>query len=94
MRELVAQQIIMKPLVTEKAVAQEENRTYVFLVHPQATKIQIRKAVENIYKVHVTGVNTAKAQGRRKRYGHQKYVTPEGKKAMVTLAVNERIDII
>lgn len=94
MRELTAQQIIMKPLVTEKAIAQVEKRTYVFLVHPRATKVQIRKAVEVIYKVHVTGVNTATAQGRRKRYRQQRYVTPEGKKAMVTLAVNERIDII
>jgi len=84
----------MKPLVTEKAIAQEENRTYVFLVHPQATKVQIRKAVEDIYQVHVTGVNTAKVQGRRKRYRGLRYVTPEWKKALVTLAVNERIDII
>lgn len=94
MRELLAQQIVMKPLVTEKAIAQEEKRTYVFLVHPRATKIQIRKAIEDIYKVHVTKVNTATTQGRRKRYRYSRYVTPTGKKAMVTLAVNERIDII
>jgi large subunit ribosomal protein L23 len=94
MRDLTAQEIIMKPLVTEKAVAQEEKRTYVFLVHPGATKIQIRRAIEDIYKVHVTGVNTAKIQGRRKRYRYQRYLTSEGKKAMVTLAENERIDII
>ena len=94
MRELTAQQIVMKPLVTEKAVAQEEKRTYVFLVHPRATKIQVRKAIEDIYKVHVISVNTAKAQGRRKRYRQRQYVTPIGKKAMVTLAVDERIDII
>ncbi len=94
MRELLAQEIIMKPLVTEKAVSQQEKRTYVFLVHAGATKIQIRKAVEGIYKVHVTAVNTATVQGRRKRYRAQSYVTPEGKKAMVTVAENERIDII
>ena len=94
MRELTPQQIVMKPLVTEKAIAQVEKRTYVFLVHPRATKIQVRKAIENIYKVHVTAVNTAKAQGRRKRYRQRQYVTPIGKKAMVTLAVDERIDII
>jgi large subunit ribosomal protein L23 len=94
MRELSAQEIIMKPLVTEKAIAQEELRTYVFLVHPMATKVQIRKAIEGIYSVHVTDVNTATVQGRRKRYGQRRYVTPEGKKAMVKLAVNERIDII
>jgi large subunit ribosomal protein L23 len=94
MRELTAQEIIMKPLVTEKAVSQQEGNTYVFLVHAGATKIQIRKAVESIYKVHVTGVNTATVQGRRKRYRYQKYVTPEQKKAMVTVAADERIDII
>ena len=94
MRELTPQQIVMKPLVTEKAVAQAAKRTYVFLVHPRATKIQVRKAIEDIYKVHVMAVNTAKAQGRRKRYRQRQYVTPIGKKAMVTLAVNERIDII
>jgi large subunit ribosomal protein L23 len=94
MRELLAQEIIMKPLVTEKAVAQQEKRTYVFLVHLGATKIQIRKAIEGIYKVHVTGVNTATVQGKRKKYRANQYVTPEGKKAMVTIAENERIEII
>ncbi len=94
MRELSAQEIIMKPLVTEKAIGQQEGRTYAFLVHPRATKIQIRKAIEGIYKVQVTGVNTAMIQGRRKRYRGQRYVTPAGKKAMVTLAENDRIDII
>ena len=84
----------MKPLVTEKAIGQEENRKYVFLVHPKATKVQVRKAIEVIYKVHVTDVNTATVQGRRKRYRGQQYVTPQGKKAMVTLGENERIDII
>ena len=94
MSELSAQQIIMKPLVTEKAMAQEEKRTYAFLVHPKATKIQIRNAVETIYKVNVTSVNTATLQGRRKRYRSRAYVTPMKKKALVTLAENERIDII
>ena len=84
----------MKPLVTEKAIDQEQNRTYAFMVHPAATKIEIRRAVEEIYSVHVQKVNTASVRGRRKRYGQRRYVTPEVKKAMVTVAENERIDII
>lgn len=94
MSELTSQQIIMKPLVTEKAVAQEQGHSYAFLVHPKATKVQIRRAVEEIYDVHVKKVNTATMQGRRKRYHWRKYITPEMKKAMVTIAENERIDII
>lgn len=94
MRGLTSQQIIMKPLVTEKAVAQGADNSYAFLVHPRATKIQIRKAVEDIYRVHVKKVNTATMRGRRKRYHWRKYITPEMKKAMVTIAENERIDII
>lgn len=94
MTEMTSQEIIIRPLVTEKAIAQEEQHTYVFLVHPGVTKIQIRNAIEDIYKVHVRKVNTSQIRGRRRRYRGRKYVTPEVKKAMVTIAENERIEII
>ena len=94
MTEMTSQEIIIRPLVTEKAIGQEEQHTYVFLVHPGVTKIQIRKAVEDIYKVHVRKVNTSQIRGRRRRYRGRRYLTPEVKKAMVTIAENERIEII
>jgi large subunit ribosomal protein L23 len=93
-KQLTAHEIILKPMVTEKAVALQVDQTYAFMVHPEATKVQIRGAIESIYKVHVRKVRTARVQGKTRRFRYREYELPETKKAMVTISENERIEII
>ena len=66
---------------------------YTFLVAPDANKTQIRQAVEQVFRVKVTGVNTINRPGKRRRtrYGWGK--RPDTKRAIVTLAAGERIDV-
>jgi large subunit ribosomal protein L23 len=86
--------VIKRPILTEKSTfAMNEERKYSFLVAREATKDQIKDAVQRIYKVHVTGVNTQNRKGknRRLRYG----VVPEAttKKATVTLREGDVIEL-
>ena len=78
--------IILAPVVSEKAYGLLEENQYTFLVHPDANKTQIKIAIEEIFGVQVTSVNTANRQGKRKRtragYGKRK----DTKRAIVTLA--------
>ncbi|HUW57074.1 MAG TPA: 50S ribosomal protein L23 [Planctomycetota bacterium] len=94
MKEMNAYQVVVRPLVTEKAIGQESENTYWFAVHVGAGKTQIRKAVEEIYQVHVRNVRTLRQKGKLRRARYKLYRTPEWKKAAVTLAPGERIDII
>ena len=94
MKTMNAYQIVIKPLVTEKAVEQEEQNTYWFAVHVSANKNQIRQAVEEIYDVHVRKVHTIRQKGKRRRARGRAYLTSEWKKAAVTITPGERIDII
>lgn len=87
--------VIVAPVVTEKSLrlARELNQ-YTFRVSLEATKIDIRRAVEQIFGVKVTKVNTMRAKPKRRRWGR----LPEGKtvqwkKAVVTLAPGHKIDI-
>jgi large subunit ribosomal protein L23 len=89
-----AYQIVLKPLVTEKVIAQEGQSTYWFAVSPTANKAQIRQAIEEIYQVHVRKVHTLRQRGKFRRSRMQYYQKPEWKKAAVTIAAGERIDII
>ena len=86
--------IILAPVISEKAYGLIEGNVYTFLVHPDSNKTQIKIAVEQIYKVKVDSVNTANRQGKRKRtragYGQRKST----KRAIVTLAAGEKpIDV-
>ncbi len=94
MKEMNAFQIVVRPLVTEKAIAQEAESTYWFAVHMAANKTQIRKAIEEIYQVHVKKVRTLRQRGKLRRARFKTYRTQEWKKAGVTLVPGERIDII
>ena len=79
-------QILRRPLITEKGVILQDIRNqYVFLVHPKANKIQIREAVEGLFKVKVLAVNTMNRQGkaRRTRFGMGR--RKDTKRAIVTL---------
>ena len=94
MKQLNAYQVIVRPLVTEKAVDQQGENTYWFAVHITANKTQVRNAVEEVYKVHVRQVRTLRQKGKQRRSRYKLYRTPDWKKAAVTLAPGERIDII
>ncbi len=78
--------IILAPVISEKSYGLMEDNVYTFLVHPDSNKTQIKIAVEQIFDVTVTSVNTANRQGKRKRtrfgYGKRK----DTKRAIVTLA--------
>lgn len=87
--------IIIRPVVSEKSYALIDQGTYIFLVHPDANKIEIRQAVEQIFGVRVRRVNTLNRKGKRKRnrrtftYGER----PDTKRAVVTLVPGDRIDL-
>lgn len=78
---------------TEKASLQEEAGKYLFWVDKSANKIEIRKAVEEIYKKKVIKVNTIIVSGKKKRVRYKEGYTSEWKKAIVTLGKGEKIDV-
>lgn len=88
--------VLKRPLITEKASAQNEHGKYGFVVDLGANKIQIRKAVEDMYGVTVTSVQTMRYLGKPKsRYTKSQVIsgrTQEFKKAIVTVAEGEVID--
>ncbi len=85
-------QVIKGPLITEKTHALKEAGNKVTLkVAVDANKIEIRKAVEEIFKVKVLSVNTIRLKGKKKRLGRTEGVRPDWKKAIVTLAPGEKL---
>ena len=85
--------VIKALLRTEKSTAIYEPQTkYLFLVDKSSNKIQIKHAVEEIYKVKVKEVNTFVAQGKLKRVRYQLGRTPDLKKAVVTLKAGQKIE--
>ena len=78
--------VILKPVITEKSMAGMSEKTYTFLVHPEANKFQIRDAVEKMFDgVKVEKVNTMNCKGKQKRRGMTFGYTAKTKKAIVTL---------
>ena len=88
-----ARDILIKPIVTEKSTALMEERKYTFCVPLSATKIQIRQAVEQIFKVKVQAVNTMRYEGQMKRLGRTQGRRSDWKKAVVTLKPGETIEL-
>jgi large subunit ribosomal protein L23 len=80
-----AQDIIIKPIITERSAMESAMGRYTFVVAKTATKPEIRKAVETLFSVKVTAVNTANYPGKNKRVGVHKGRTPAFKKAVVTI---------
>ena len=82
--------ILLAPVISEKSYGLIEEGTYTFLVHPDSNKTQIKIAVEKVFGVKVTSVNTANRQGKRKRtrfgYGKRK----DTKRALVTLSADSK----
>ena len=86
---------IVRPVITEKSSAAYQMRgEYTFEVHPDATKPQIRAAIEQLWGVKVTGVWTSNQRGKTRRVGQSVGRRPNWKKAIVTLAAGESIDEI
>ena len=85
--------VITAPHITEKSTLASENNAVVFKVAGDATKPQIKEAVEAIFDVSVTGVNTLVMKGKTKRWKGKAYKRTDVKKAIVTLAEGEMIDI-
>ena len=89
-----AQEIIIRPIVTEKSSALgAAHNTYVFEVHRDANKIEIRKAVEQVFGVRVSGVRTMVVRGDVRRVGRFSGKTKQWKKAFVTLHGDDTIDL-
>ncbi|AHH15651.1 50S ribosomal protein L23 [Nocardia sp. 852002-20019_SCH5090214] len=82
--------ILLAPVISEKSYGLIEEGTYTFLVHPDSNKTQIKIAVEKVFGVTVTSVNTANRQGKRKRtrfgYGQRKST----KRALVTISADSK----
>ena len=86
-------QVLVGPHVSEKAaIAADENNQYVFKVAVDATKAEIKRSVEQLFKVEVTGVNTLKVKGKVKRNRYGFSTRPTWKKAYVKLAQGQDID--
>ena len=92
MADLKYYDIILKPVVTERSMNAMADRKYSFLVHPDATKTQIREAVERMFDgAKVEKVNTMNYDGKKKRVRTAQYGrTPKRKKAIVTLTENSK----
>jgi large subunit ribosomal protein L23 len=85
--------VLLAPVISEKSYGLLDSGKYTFLVRPDANKTQIRIAVEQVFGVRVTSVNTSNREGKRKRtrYGFGRRVGT--KRAIVSLAEGDRIDI-
>lgn len=86
-------QVLVRPVITEKNTLLNEQGKYVFEVAPHANKIEIKRAVEEIFKVNVTGVNVLHVPGKQRRVGRHTGMTRSWKKAVVTLQPGQRIEL-
>ena len=83
--------VILKPVITEKSMNQMAEKKYTFLVHPQATKSQVKEAVEKMFEgTKVASVNTMNCEGKNKRRGMVCGKTAKTKKAIVKLTEDSK----
>lgn len=83
--------VILAPVLSEKAVAGIENSRYTFYVHPHANRTQIKEAVQQVFEVDVMKINLIKQRGKVKRLGRYEGREKNRKKAIVTLKPGQRI---
>lgn len=93
MNRLAMYDIILAPVVTEKSTRVSEHNQVVFKVRPEATKPEIKAAVEGLFNVKVTAVNTLVQKGKTKRFRGRVGYRSDVKKAIVTLAEGQSIDV-
>ncbi len=86
-------EVIRSPIITEKATLISEHNQVSFRVPLDATKPEIKAAVEGLFKVKVTAVNTLRQKGKVKRFRGRPGKRPDSKKAVVTLAEGHSIDV-
>ncbi len=93
MKELAYQEVVLRPIVTEKTIAQAERaNTYTFQVREAANKVQIRRAVEHLFNVGVADVRTQRYLGKRRRMGKYFGSTGNWKKAIIRVKEGDTID--
>jgi large subunit ribosomal protein L23 len=85
--------VVLAPHITEKSTLLSEHNAVVFKVAGDATKIEIKAAIEALFSVDVTGVNTIVQKGKTKRWKGKPYTRSDVKKAIVTLAPGQTIDV-
>jgi large subunit ribosomal protein L23 len=85
--------VILEPVVSEKSYGLLDEGRYTFIVHPDANKTEIKQAVESIFGVKVASVNTMNRKGKTKRFGWVYGKRKDTKRAIVSLAEGEEIDI-
>ena len=85
--------VIVKPVITEKSTLVSEYNQVIFKVAPDATKPAIKAAIEALFSVKVLAVNTMIQKGKNKRFKGKPYQRSDEKKAVVTLAEGDRIDV-
>lgn len=95
---LGASEVVLRPVISEKSMDQTQRSKYTFRVHDDANKLQVKSAVEELFKVHVLSVNVLTTHAHEKRRGFSRrgqrvkgYTTP-WRKAVVTLAAGEKIE--
>jgi large subunit ribosomal protein L23 len=87
---MVAQEIIIRPIITEKSMSQFAMKKYTFEVAKSANKIEIAKAIEELFPVKVSKVNTMNVRGHLRRQGRSQGYTSAWKKAIVTLTEDSK----
>lgn len=92
-KQLHAYGIIRRPLITEKAQNLTVANKYAFEVDRRANKLQIKEAIEIAFNVKVNAVNTLMMKGKLRRYGRAETKQPDWKKAIVTLAPGDKIEL-
>ncbi|NES22347.1 MAG: 50S ribosomal protein L23 [Symploca sp. SIO3E6] len=85
--------LVLRPIVTEKATILLEQNKYVFEVIPKATKPEIKAAIESLFEVKVVGVNTLRLPRKKRRVGRFIGYKPQYKRAIVTLAPDDSITL-
>jgi large subunit ribosomal protein L23 len=88
-----ARDVIIRPVVSEKSYGGLEQNTYTFLVDPRSNKTEIKEAIQKIWNVHVLNVNTLKRRGKVKRQRSVEGRRADQKRAIVTLAEGDQIEI-
>lgn len=88
-----AQDILIRPLITEKGTLLADQNKYLFAVALDATKVDVRRAVEQTFDVTVLSVNIINVPGKEKRWGRHPYRTSRWRKAIVTLQQGQTIDL-
>jgi large subunit ribosomal protein L23 len=85
--------IIIRPILTEKTTLMSETGKYAFRVHDGANKLDIGRAVEELFRVDVVAVNVSRVRGKWRRYGRSRGRRSDWKKAVVTLQAGQSIEL-